>query len=106
MKITVIEIIWFIITIIAAALPFITFKKYTLTHNKEYLVITILIGIILLIGYINILERFPIYSLYPIWFISMLIVLFSGPLLFGEKLKLINVIGIIIGMVGIFLLVK
>lgn len=99
-------IIWLIIIIITLTLPIIMVKKYLQTSNVCYIIITIVLYTILTFGYVYILKVYPIYYLYVPWFISMALVLFAGVLLFNEKMKPINVAGVIMGLVSMYLVVK
>lgn len=99
-------IMWLIITTIALTLPIIFVKRYINSYNKYNLIIAILLYIVLVIGYAKVLQRYPIHYMYPLWFISMIIALFSGVLFFGEKMKAINIIGIILGLFSMYLVIK
>lgn len=99
-------IIWLIIIIITLTLPIIFIKKYLQNPNVCYIIIAIVLYIILAISYVYILQVYPIYYLYAPWFISMALVLFAGVILFDEKMKTINVVGIILGLISMYLVVK
>ena len=99
-------IAWFIIIIIALTLPVIVVKKYITTNNYCYLILAIIIYTIVVFGYANILSQYPIHYMFGPWFISMALALFAGVLLFDEKIKPINIVGIVIGFVAIYLVLK
>jgi len=122
MKIT--GIAWIIIVTFVSAISMIAIKKYVLSASNDkllyrnnfanfsikeshfYIVATIVLYLVLFIGYAEILSKYPMVWIYLIWFASMVFILFSGALIFGEKLKPINIVGIVLGLVAIFLLIK
>jgi multidrug transporter EmrE-like cation transporter len=124
MKINIQTLLWFAITILASAMSTLTLKKYVvssfnqnllkcspfsnlgITNHQMYIVITFLFYVILFIGYSEILAIYPMHWIYPIWFLSMIFILFSGVIFFNEKIKFVNIIGIILGMLAIYLLIK
>lgn len=99
-------LVWLIILTIAITFPIIFVKKYVHTKNMCYIIIAIIIYVIAVIGYSVVLQKFPVYYMYPVWFISMIIVLFSGVLFFGEKMKMINVVGVVLGLFSMYLVIK
>lgn len=111
-------IFWFLITIIAGSLMMILIKKYADSKSTRqiycyqiperyiYTITILLVALVLFLGYSEIVSKYPMHWLFPIWFISMIIILFSGVLLYGQTLKMINVFGIILGLVAIILLVS
>lgn len=98
--------IWYIITLVASATSMITLKKYVLSHNFFFAFLTLLLYLLLFFGYIKILNSLPMHWLYPLLFISMVFILFSGYFFYGEKIKPINIIGILLGIIAIYLVIK
>ena len=96
-------IIWLGIIIIALTLPVIMVKKYIRTKNICYILFAIFVYIVVVIGYSYVLQHCPIYYLYAPWFISMTLALFAGVIFFDEKIKPINVVGIMLGIFSMYL---
>ncbi|XWV26843.1 membrane protein [Tupanvirus soda lake] len=114
--------LWFLVIAIASTVSTLTLKKYVQTRNISntltcapltklrqshmYMIMTFVLYLVLFVGYGEILDKYPMHWIYPIWFASMVFLLFSGVMFFDQKLNPANIIGIIIGMVAIYLLVK
>ena len=100
---TITQLFWLIIATVSSVWANLTIKKYVLTDKSLYLVATMLLYIVILMAYIEIMTHYPMSWLYPITFISLIFVLFSGVLMFDEKIRPINIFGIILGLVAIYL---
>ncbi|BCS82583.1 membrane protein [Cotonvirus japonicus] len=99
--------IWYIylLTAIVAAVPLFMIQKYINTNNYIFLLITALLYLILIILYIIILKDHEISVIYPLTkILSIIIVVVFGYLFFNNKLCTKQIIGIIIGVIGIYLL--
>lgn len=100
------DITWFIIITIALTIPIILIKKYATTENNFYLILAILCYVVLVYGYARILKKYSIYHLTPVWLLATVFALLAGILFFSEKIKPINIIGIILAIVAIFLITR
>nr|QKF94909.1 small multidrug resistance protein [Fadolivirus 2] len=95
----------FIITIVfsAAHIPFI--KKYNNTNSFIWLIFAIISYICAFLLYIKLLKNNNIATTYPLIKISAIIlVIFTGILLFNEKLSKQNILGMFLGLTSICLL--
>ena len=99
-------IVWFIILTIVLTLPVILIKKYIATKKIWYILFAFIAYIIIIIGYTNVLTKYSIYHMTPVWFISMVLAIFAGIFLFSEKIKIINIIGVVMGLVAMFLITR
>lgn len=105
MPISTSEYIWIALAIILSAIPIIMVKLYLNTNNIWFIVTAILLSIFLILTYIYIVKNYRISIIYPIIkILSVILVVVVGIFLFGEKITWRNVIGIILGLVGIYLL--
>ncbi len=96
----------FIATIIAI-LPLIFIKKYIL--NKEFynLIIAFILYILLLLVYIKLFEKGELSSIYIVLqILQIFLVLFAGLLFFNESINMTKIIGILLGSLSIYLLLK
>ncbi len=90
---------------IIALLPLVFIKKYLQSNQIIYLIITMILYFLLMLSYIKLFETTEISSTYTILqILQILIVLLIGVLLFNESLTLNKVIGILFGLVSIYLL--
>lgn len=98
-------LLWFILAVIMSAMPMPLIKKYLTTNNIFYLLVCGFIYIILTYGYVQILKNHTISKMYPLLkILSIILVFFIGVFFFNDELKLKNIIGIIMGIVAIYLL--
>ncbi len=96
----------FIATIIAI-LPLIFIKKYI--ANKEFynLIIAFVLYILLLLSYIKLFEEGEMSSIYIVLqILQIFLVLFAGLLFFNESINMTKIIGILLGSLSIYLLLK
>ncbi len=96
----------FIATIIAI-LPLIFIKKYIV--NKEFynLIIAFVLYILLLLSYIKLFEKGELSSIYIVLqILQIFLVLFAGILFFNESINMTKIIGILLGSLSIYLLLK
>jgi hypothetical protein len=100
------DIVWFILVTIVLTFPIIFIKQYIVTKNFIYIVLAIIFYIILVFGYAKLFQKYYIYHMIPVWFISMVLVLLAGIFIFSEQIKIINIIGIILGLVAMYLIIK
>ena len=97
--------IWYLIAASAAAIPIPLIKKYTLTDEKIWLIFSAISYIILIYSYSIVLRDENISIIYPfLKVLSVLIVVSVGILAFNEKINLLNSIGIILGILSIYIL--
>lgn len=99
--------LWIVIVVLADTIPLPLIKAYVKSNNYLYLIISILLYIILIYTYIKLLLTYNVSSLYPtLKIFSILVVVGYGILILKEKLHLLNYIGLILGILAIFLLLK
>ena len=96
-----------VITTIIALLPIFFIKKYIITNDKKYIMISLFLYILLLISYIKIFRIGEISSIYVILQISQIIVIVIGGLIFfNEKITKNKIIGVIFSVISINYLLK
>ena len=100
------KITWMIIATIIAIIPVYFIKKYIMTNNYFYIIITIFLYMILLYSYINLFtlsgEIMIVYTILQI--LQILLVVMIGMLIFNEKLTIKKIIGIVTGCISIYFL--
>jgi len=93
---------------VIAILPVVFIKYYIKHNNNIFLGFALLCYILLLISYIKIFrsgeELSIVYTILQI--LQILIVLFVGILLFNEKINYNKIIGTILGIAGVYFLLK
>ena len=91
---------------ITAAIPIHLIKLYVQTKNIKWIILSILCYIILIILYYFIIARGKnIIIIYPIIkILSIFFVIFIGFILFNTKLDMKSYIGILLGIISIYLL--
>ena len=93
------------IVTIAAVLPIIFIKQYINTGAYHYMLLALMMYIILLAAYVQIFRTKQISTAYPlIQIIQMLFVTVVGIILYNEKINTYNTIGVILGIVVVYLL--
>lgn len=98
-------LLWFLISAISAAIPIPLIKKYTETKNIIWIFLSILSYFVLILSYSVILDDNNITILYPLLkVLSIFIVIFSGIIFFNNKLDMKSLIGILFGIISIYLL--
>jgi multidrug transporter EmrE-like cation transporter len=97
----------FITAAVMAAIPLPLLKAYTKTGRRYYLVFSGICYWILVMTYITILKKYEMSAVYPLLKIfSILIVVATGLIIFQEELTGTKIIGIILGLVAIWLLTE
>jgi len=92
---------------IMAALPLPIIEAYIRTKHKYLLVIAGILYTLLILGYIVILQKGLMSRIYPMAkVISVIIVVLLSIVIFKEKLDLKYLVGILLGLVSIYLLSK
>lgn len=99
------NIVWFLVAAISAALPIPLIKEYTLTKNCMWIILSIFIYCILVLSYSIVLVDKNIIIVYPILkVLSAMIVVLSGVVFFNNKLDFESIIGILLGIITIYIL--
>lgn len=99
--------IWFLVSAIAAAIPIPFLKQYTLTHNYQWVIFSIISYMVLILSYIQLLRGRDIIVVYPfLKILSVLVVIITGILFFQDVPEILTIIGIILGIIAIYLLSK
>lgn len=93
---------------IVAILPIIFIKKYILTKNYSYILISLILYVLLAVSYINIfkegIELSIVYTILQI--LQILVIFFVGIFYFNEKLNQNKIIGTILGISSVYFLLK
>jgi drug/metabolite transporter (DMT)-like permease len=90
---------------IIALLPLVLIKKYLQSNQIYYLIITMIVYFLLMLSYIKLFENTELSSIYTILqILQILLVLLIGVIIFNETLTLNKVIGIIFGLISVYLL--
>jgi|SRR5271156_4561266 len=98
---------WYLVAAMAAALPVPLVKKYNDTNNKIYLLVAIILYMVLITAYVYILKTHEMATIYPfLKILSIIIVVFVGIIWFNDQLRPKDIIGIILGLVALYLLWK
>ena len=96
---------WILIAGVAASIPLMLMKKYIETKKTILIVLSMICYLVVIQSYIQLLATNNISTIYPIIkIVSDLIVIPSGVFLFHEKLNLYNYLGVILGIISIYLL--
>lgn len=99
--------LWLFISTIIALLPLIFIKKYIQNQQIIYLVIAMILYFLLMLSYIKLFETTELSSTYTILqILQILIVLFIGVFLFNESLTMNKIIGVILGLLSVYLLLN
>ena len=99
------DLVWFGIAAGTAALSPILIKWYTETGSFSYILLALLSYLILIISYVKVLSNQKISTIYPLLkVVSILLVVGTGLLMFGEKLTYLQILGVILGIIAILLL--
>ncbi len=92
---------------IIAILPLIFIKKYINTKQVYNLIIALVLYIFLLLLYIKLFEKSELSSVYIVLqILQIFLVLFAGILFFNESINMTKIIGILLGSLSIYLLLK
>jgi len=98
-------IYWYVVATIVALLPIYLIKQYTVNKNINYLLLTMVLYLVLMIAYIQIFQQHQVSSSYTVLQIAqILIVCLMGLLIYGEPITWSVVVGLISGIVSIYLL--
>lgn len=100
------KIILSIIIIVCLTVPIFLIKAFNANNNYTFILIASIFNIIMFFAYSQLLRDTAIYLLFPLWMISSIIVLIAGVFVYHEPMKPINCIGIIVGIVAMFLIAK
>jgi drug/metabolite transporter (DMT)-like permease len=96
-----------LIATIIAILPLIFIKRYIINKKFYNLVIAFILYILLLLSYIKLFEKEELSSIYIILqILQIFLVLVVGVLMFNESINNNKIIGILLGSVSIYLLLK
>ena len=91
---------------ISAILPVIFIKKYLISKEIIYLLISLICYLFLIMSYLNIFKDNVSTSYTIIQILQIIIVIISGILFFKESLTKNQILGIILGLVSIYFLIK
>lgn len=98
-------IYWYVVASIVALLPIYLIKQYTVDKNMNYLLLTMVLYLVLMIAYIQIFGQHQVSTSYTVLQIAqILIVCLIGILLYGEPITWRVVVGLISGTLSIYLL--
>lgn len=98
-------IFWIILATIFSALPILLVKAYIDNKNLYWIAFAIIASIILIIPYIKIVRQHNVTTIYSlIMILSIILIIIVDVSLFKEHLTITNIIGIILGMIAIYLL--
>ncbi len=98
-------IFWFLLAAISAALPIPFIKEYTMNDSINWIIYSITSYLILILSYSKILRNKNITIIYPLLkVLSVLIVITTGLVVFGNKMNIVSGIGIIFGIISLYLL--
>lgn len=93
---------------IVAILPVIFIKKYIITKNYYYILISLILYVLLALSYINIfkegIELSIVYTLLQI--LQILVIFFVGVTYFKEPINQNKIIGTILGISSVYFLLK
>ncbi len=99
--------LWIIIATIIALIPILLIKQYIITKNFNYLILALLTYIVLIICYINIFSHNIISTTYTILqILQILTMVIIGIILYKENINFNKIIGLILGIISIYLLYK
>lgn len=99
-------IFWLIIAVLCSALPLPLIKDYAIENNKWSLVLGLFFHISLFVAYIYIfMAGYKVNIIYPIIkIVSIILVIVATTIFFKESLNKEKIIGLILGLVSIYLL--
>lgn len=90
---------------IASAIPALCMKQYVYRHEMYWLLISFISYVILMYAYYKLFEFTDVSVLYPLLkVLSILFVIGTGVLVFGEKITINIAAGILLGVGSIYLL--
>lgn len=99
-------IYWYVVAILVALVPIYLIKKFVITSNENYLLLTMLLYAILIISYVKIFQQEPVASAYVILqILQIIVVVLMGVLLFDDKVTFNKIIGLCFGIISVYLLV-
>jgi multidrug transporter EmrE-like cation transporter len=98
---------YYILATIIAILPVVFIKKYIQTREIYNLIIAFILYILLLLSYVKLFETEQVSSAYTILqILQILIMIVIGLIIFNESLTLNKILGIIFGILSIYLLLN
>jgi multidrug transporter EmrE-like cation transporter len=101
----IINVLWIIIGAICATVSVSFVKIYTKTKNIQWIILAMASFLLLIYAYSVVLKNEKIIIVYPILkIVSILFVVFVGCVFFKNKLDLKISIGVLLGLVSIYLL--
>lgn len=96
---------WFIIAVLTSAIPIPLLKKYNETSDPKYIMISSILFLVLILAYVNLLRNSNMIAVYPFVKISSIIlVTITGVLIFSNKLTPKIAIGLVLGLISLYLL--
>ena len=98
--------LWIIIATIIALIPILLIKNYIITKNFNYLIFALIAYIILIICYINIFSNNVISTYTILQILQILAMVIIGIILYKENINFTKIIGLILGIISIYLLYK
>ena len=103
---TIILVFWIILAVISASLQVVFVKKYTQTNLWYWFGLSILASLFLLVAYVKSFNGHNVSIIYPIIkILSIIIVIITGDVFFKNKITIKSIVGIILGIISIYLLV-
>jgi multidrug transporter EmrE-like cation transporter len=97
--------VWYLIAASAAAVPIPLIKTYLNDNNNIWIISAIVSYLILVWAYVIVLQDNKISTIYPILkVLSVILVVISGKLIYDEQIQLREYIGILFGIIAIYLL--
>ena len=98
---------YLIISTIIAISPIIFIKRYINTNQIYNLFFALILYILLLLSYIKLFEKSDISSTYTILqILQIFLVLFAGILFFKESITMTKILGVLLGSLSIYFLLK
>ena len=91
---------------ISAILPVIFIKEYLISKEIIYLLISLICYLFLIMSYLNIFKDNVSTSYTIIQILQIIIVIISGILFFKESLTKNQILGIVLGLISIYFLMK
>ena len=100
-------LLWIILASLIALLPVFLIKKYTKTDNMMYIIFALCSYILLTYFYIKIFRVGELSTYYIILqILQIVLVIIGSMILFNEEINKRKIIGIILGIISIYILLK
>lgn len=98
-------IFWFFIAAAAAAAPIPFIKEYTVDRRLRWIILSFFSYTVLIFSYYRLLPNRDVVIVYPLLkVLSILLVVSAGILVFGNKINMTSAVGILLGVVSLYLL--